>query len=216
MEKDINIRGLNIHYEDNGDPEAPVVILLHGWGCDHSTVKSIASCIADDIRVIAIDLPGHGKSDEPHQVWSTYDFAQLIKEFIEKLNIQNPSFIGHSFGGRTSIAYASKNKVNKLVLVDSAGITPKRSLNYYYKVYSYKLVKKLALRIFGNEKGKKIIEKRLNKKASADYRAASPIMRAIMSKCINEDLKNIMPQISAPTLLIWGEDDTATPLADAK
>ena len=42
------------------------------------------------------------------------------------------------------------------------------------------------------------------------------MMRAILSKVVNEDLKNVMPLIKAPTLLIWGENDTATPLKDAK
>ena len=51
---------------------------------------------------------------------------------------------------------------------------------------------------------------------SSDYAQASPRMRAILSKCVNEDLKSVMPDIKAPTLLIWGEQDTATPLSDAK
>ncbi|MDE7369928.1 MAG: alpha/beta hydrolase, partial [Muribaculaceae bacterium] len=50
----------------------------------------------------------------------------------------------------------------------------------------------------------------------SDYRNSSPKMRAIMSKVVNEDLCHLMPEISAPTLLIWGENDTATPLSDAK
>ncbi|MDE6811692.1 MAG: alpha/beta hydrolase, partial [Muribaculaceae bacterium] len=54
------------------------------------------------------------------------------------------------------------------------------------------------------------------KAGSADYRQSSPVMRGVMSKCVNEDLKNVMPQIQAPTLLIWGAEDTATPLKDAK
>ena len=61
-----------------------------------------------------------------------------------------------------------------------------------------------------------MVEKSLKKKGSADYQAASPKMRAIMSKCVNEDLRNRLPGIKEPTLLIWGEKDTATPLSDAE
>lgn len=54
------------------------------------------------------------------------------------------------------------------------------------------------------------------KAGSADYRNSSPVMRSVMSRCVNEDLKGVMPSIKASTLLIWGEKDKATPLSDAK
>ena len=219
MEKEIIIDGLKIHYEETGSPKGLPVILLHGWGCNHTTVRSIGACLEEGMRVISVDLPGHGQSGEPEEVWGTTDFANLVIKFIDALGLENVSLIGHSFGGRTSIeagAIAPENKIWKIVLVDSAGVKPKRSLKYYYKVYSYKTLKKLALTFLGEEKGRSLIEKRLKKSGSADYQAASPKMRAIMSKCVNEDLKKQMPKIKAPTLLIWGEDDTATPLSDAK
>lgn len=165
------------------------------------------------MRVVSVDLPGHGVSEEPKEVWGTEDYADAIIELSESLGLLSPSLIGHSFGGRTSICMASKYDVKKMVLVDSAGITPKRGFNYYYKVYTYKTLKKLLRCFLGEKLGKKYLEKM--RKGSADYQAASPRMRAVMSKCINEDLKSIMPSIKAPTLLIWGENDTATPLKDA-
>lgn len=217
MEKEIVINGLKTVYEESGKPDGEPVILMHGWGCNHSTVKSIASCLEDGMRVISLDLPGHGKSEEPKTVWGTNDFANLIEELIKTLSLNNPSLIGHSFGGRTSIALASKNiNLNKIVLVDSAGITPKRSLKYYYKIYSYKTLKNLTLLFLGKKNGREFLEKYIKKKGSADYQAASPMMRVIMSKCVNEDLRELMPSIKAPVLLIWGDNDTATPLSDAK
>ena len=207
MEKEIEIEGLKLFYEESGNPAGKPVVILHGWGCNHTTVKSISACLDDGMRVISLDLPGHGKSEEPGEVWGSDDFATAVLKFIEKLNLETPSLIGQSFGGRTSIALASKlpeEKLGKIVLVDSAGITPKRSLKYYYKVYSYKTIKKIALTLLGEEKGKKYIENLLKKKGSADYQAASPIMRSIMSKCVNEDLRKRFPDIKVPTLLIWG------------
>ena len=216
MEKEIEIDGLKIHYEETGKPEGKPVVILHGWGCNHTTVRSISACLEDTCRVINVDLPGHGASEEPLEVWGTEDFSNLVGKIIKELSLERPSMIGHSFGGRTSIFYASGNPVDKLVLVDSAGIVPKRGWKYYYKVYSYKALKKLAFSLLGKEKGGRIVEKALKRKGSADYQAASPKMRAIMSKCVNEDLRHLMPKIMAPTLLIWGENDTATPLSDAK
>lgn len=219
MTKEVEINGQKIIYEECGDTSGQPIIILHGWGCNHTTVKSIANSLNDHMRVISIDLPGHGASEEPREVWGSDDFAKAIDLFIDKLELTKPSLIGHSFGGRIIIAMVSKapkDRFNKIVLIDSAGITPKRSLKYYYKVYSYKTFKKLALIFLGKDKGGKWIEKSLKKKGSADYQAASPKMRAIMSKCVNEDLSQRFPNIKVPTLLIWGENDTATPLSDAK
>jgi pimeloyl-ACP methyl ester carboxylesterase len=68
----------------------------------------------------------------------------------------------------------------------------------------------------GKKRAAALIEKRRAKAGSSDYNNASPKMRAILSKCVNEDLCHLMPLIKAPTLLFWGENDTATPLTDAK
>lgn len=55
-----------------------------------------------------------------------------------------------------------------------------------------------------------------NKRGSSDYANSTPTMKAVLSKVVNEDLCHLMPKIEAPTLLIWGKEDTATPLSDAK
>lgn len=216
MEKDIVIDGIRLHYDETGPEEARPVILMHGWGCDHSTVRSIAASIESGMRVINIDLPGHGLSDEPPAPWGVEDFTNLIEKFCKNLEIINPVLIGHSFGGRISILMASRNDVSKVMLVDAAGIKPKRSLRYYLKVYSFKAFKKIAPLLFGKKRGESLIERWRGKRGSADYRNSSPMMRMVMSKCVNEDLKSVMPSIKAPTLLVWGENDTATPLSDAR
>ncbi|MDE6793691.1 MAG: alpha/beta hydrolase [Muribaculaceae bacterium] len=216
MEKDIVIDGLKIHYDDTGKEDADPVLLMHGWGCSHQTVKSISAMLESGLRVINVDLPGHGSSSEPSTVWGVEDFTSFMEKFVEKLNLKNPILIGHSFGGRIALLMSSRNKILKMVLVDAAGIKPKRKLSYYWKVYSFKTVKKMLLLIYGKEKGVQKIEEMRGKKGSADYKNSSPMMRAIMSKCVNEDLKYVMPHITASTLLIWGEQDTATPLSDAK
>lgn len=216
MEKRVDLDGLEIHYEDTGNPQGEPVIILHGWGCDHTTVRSIASCLDSKMRIINVDLPGHGRSKEPPEVWDSFDFARMVVKLIEKLELKNPSIIGHSFGGRTSIALGSIYPLKKIVLVDSAGIKPLRNIKYYYKVYTYKLIKKLIIGLFGHDKGTGIIDKKIQKRGSADYLAASPMMKRIMSKCVNQDLKKVLPKIKSPVLLVWGENDTATPMRDAK
>lgn len=216
MDKNIDIDGVKLHYRDTGEPDLPPVVLMHGWGCNVDTVASIENIFKGKMRVLNIDLPGHGKSSEPPSVWGIEEFTSMIEKFISELNLEKPSLVGHSFGGRIGILLSSRNDVDKLLLVDAAGIKPRRSLKYYWKVYSFKTMKNILLLFLGKEKGSKAVERLRGKKGSADYRNSSPRMRAIMSKCVNEDLKHVMPSIKAPTLLIWGENDTATPLSDAE
>lgn len=216
MEREIEAKGIKIHYEETGDPTGVPVVIMHGWGCDHTTVRSIAAILEPGMRVINIDLPGHGKSQEPEEVWGVEEYTRCIEEVISKLQLNSPILIGHSFGGRVSILLSSRNPIKKIVLVDAAGVKPHHSLKWYWKVYCFKAIKRLYLLIYGKEKGMRKIEEMRNRKGSADYRNASPMMKRILSKCVNEDLKHVMPQIQASTLLVWGENDTATPVSDAK
>ncbi|MCM1349461.1 MAG: alpha/beta hydrolase [Firmicutes bacterium] len=214
MTSNIEIKGVKLNYTRSGSGQP--IVLMHGWGCNNSTLASIAAVAEGHCEVFNVDFPGFGDSPEPTDVWGVEQYTELIEEFVSKLGIENPILLGHSFGGRVGILYASRNPVRKLILVDAAGVKPKRSLRYYLKVYSFKTSKHLTKLLFGAEKAEKIIEAKRKKRASADYAAASPRMRAILSKVVNEDLKHVMPLIKAPTLLIWGENDTATPLSDAK
>lgn len=216
MEKDINIEGLRLHYDETGPDGAPPVILMHGWGCNLSTVRSIAAILEPAMKVYNLDLPGHGKSDEPPTPWGVDDYTRFVEQFIAHLDIEKPTLIGHSFGGRISILMASRQPIPRMVLVDAAGIKPKRKPKYYLKVYSFKAARKILPYIIGRNAADKVIDRWRGRAGSADYRNSSPMMRAVMSRCVNEDLKAVMPRIKASTLLIWGENDTATPLADAK
>lgn len=215
VEKDIIIDGQSIHYDETGDGQP--VVLMHGWGCSHSTVNSIAAVASRTNRVYNIDLPGFGGSPEPEDVWGVEQYTALIEKFIDRLGISRPILAGHSFGGRISILYSSRNpNVDSVVLVDAAGIKPRRSLRYYYKVYSFKAAKMAMKLMLGKEKAEKRIEKMRASRGSSDYSQSSPRMRAILSKCVNEDLTANLKQIKVPVLLVWGENDTATPMSDAR
>lgn len=214
MDKVLEYKGVKMFYTVEG--EGSPVVLMHGWGCTHETVKSIADVCKHTHRVISVDFPGFGKSSEPRQVWGVEDYAELIGHLIEVEHAENPILIGHSFGGRVAIVLGSRSGVNKIVLVDSAGVKPRRSLRYYFKVYSFKTAKWFVNLLYSKEKAAKKIDAMRGRRGSSDYAGASSQMRAIMSRVVNEDLCHLMPEIKAPTLLIWGKNDTATPLADAQ
>lgn len=208
----ISIRDIDINYLDEGNFEE-VVILLHGWGANISTMIPVSNIIKDRYRVILLDLPGFGESQEPKEVYNSFDYVNIVLEFMEKLNIESATFIGHSFGGKISSIIAANHPhlVDKLVLIDSAGIIPKRSLVYYFKVYSFKLMRWLYTSLpLGNKEER--LEKFRNKHGSDDYRAASGIMRKIMVTVVNENIRPLLKKIKSETLLIWGDKDDATPL----
>lgn len=216
MEKDLIIDGITLHYSESGNPQGAPILLLHGWGCNHTTLASIQKIVEPGMHVFSVDFPGFGQSTEPKEVWGIEEYTRLIEKMIEKLGIDNPVLLGHSFGGRVSILLSSRRPVNKVILVDAAGVKPRHSLRWYFKVYSYKLAKKLYPLVFGKKKAQEKIDRARAKRGSSDYNNATPMMRAILSKCVNEDLCSVMPAIKAPVLLVWGENDTATPLSDAK
>jgi pimeloyl-ACP methyl ester carboxylesterase len=216
MENDVDIEGLNIHYSVTGPDEGAPILLMHGWGCNHTTLASIERLLNTHMRVVNIDFPGHGKSAEPPVVWGIEDYTRLTEKFIAKVCPTVKILLGHSFGGRVGLLYSSRHDVDKLLLVDAAGVKPRRPLKYYIKVYSFKTMKHLMRLVYGRSRAEEKLNAIRAKKGSADYAASSPIMRGVLSKVVNEDLKHVMPAIHASTLLIWGENDTATPLQDAK
>ena len=156
-------------------------------------------------------MPGFGLSQEPKDSWDLDNYIDLVIEFINKMNIKTINLIGHSNGGRIILKLMSRSNldfnVNKIILIGSAGIVHKKTLKQIFKIKVYKICKKLF---------PKYVEKYKNKFESEDYRNASPILKQTMVKLINEDIRVHLPNIKSPTLLIWGQNDTATPIEDAK
>lgn len=213
VEARYTFEGVDLAYTIAG--EGDTIILLHGWGCDATIWGATHDMLAEHYRVVAVDFAGFGRSAEPKSVWGVEEYTQSIEALVKHLGIESPTLIGHSFGGRVSILYASRNRVSRVVLTDAAGVKPRRSLGYYRKVYTYKLMKRTLPLLIGDKKAQMLLEQRRKSAASSDYNRATPMMRAILSKCVNEDLCSVMPKIKVPVLLFWGDKDTATPIGDA-
>ena len=208
----IKINGLNTNYIDEGIGRN--VLLLHGWGANLQTMMPIFNILKDKCRVIALDLPGFGESDIPNEPWNSFDYAEFVKNFIDKFGIKDIILFGHSHGGRISIILSTKydNLVKKLILIDSAGLIPKRSVKYYFKVYSFKFLKILYTSFLKGDAKDKKVEKFYKRFGSVDYKSSQGIMRQTMVKVINDNLITLLSSIKVPTLLIWGENDEDTPL----
>lgn len=213
---EVEVKGKKINYEVRG--QGKPIVLLHGWLASLETMAPLARHLEKNFKVYSIDIIGFGKSELPDKPLNTDEFGDFLKELLEKLNIKNPILIGHSNGGRIIINYAGRNlgEINKIVLIDSAGIVPKRSKKYYIKMYTFKFLKKI-LNIFPNTEMTNNIRKRvLGKFGSSDYKNSPEVLKGTMSIILNEDQKYLIPNIKAPTLIIWGDKDTATPIEDGK
>ena len=182
------------------------IVLLHGWGQNIEMMKMVSDPFSSDYDIVIIDLPGHGKSEEPKKVLTLYDFVDCVKSLLDSLNIQNPILIGHSFGGKISLLYASMYDVKKLVLFGSP--FKKEITKISLKTKMLNSPKKIP----GINKLQNFAKKHMG---STDYRNASPIMREILVEHVNLDITENVKKIKCPTLIIWGTLDDAVPLERA-
>lgn len=215
--KYIEIMNIKIAYYEYGKGEKNV-LLLHGWGASKDTFLPVIDMMLKlnkNIRVTALDFPGFGESDEPFEAFDTSVYEKITIDFMDKTGITNAILIGHSFGGRISIRIASSRPeiISKVVLVDSAGIKPRRKLSYYFKVWSFKLGKLMMKIRYRGDEYKRKMKKLYKKYGSSDYKSTgSEVMRKTLVQVVNEDLSPLLPKIKAPVLLMWGDCDTDTPL----
>ncbi|MDD3187360.1 MAG: alpha/beta hydrolase [Bacilli bacterium] len=202
----MEIEDIFLNYVDLGKKDEKPIVLLHGWGQNIEMMMPIARNFMNSNRVIVIDLPGFGKSSEPTYDYKLSDYIRIIETFLKEINVTNPILIGHSFGGKLSLLFASNHEVDKLVLLASP-----------FK----KEIKELSLKVKVLKKLKEVpILKNLESFAkkhigSTDYKNASDVMRKILVNHINQDITEDVKEIKCPALLIWGDNDKAVPIKDA-
>ena len=214
----INVDGLNINYKITGDGPRTAVV-LQGWGTSLDVYDSVAAAINQEWRVVQFDFPGFGRSDEPPEAWDVDAFADFFLRFMQALGIGSAVLIGHSYGGRVIIKLAARESlpfaIERIVLIDAAGIVPKKTFKQKFKIRQYKILKrvfnvKVIYFLFPE-----LVDDWRSRQGSADYKNSTPVMRQCMVMAVNEDLQALMPRIQQDTLLIWGDADTATPIGDA-
>ena len=199
----MNINGVFVNYTDVGSGQA--VVLLHGWGQNIQMMEPIGNNLLNK-RVVIIDLPGHGKSEEPKEAWTVYDYASCIHTLLTKLKIDEPILIGHSFGGKISLVYASKYRTKKVIGL--ACPFKKQIVKLSFKTKALKFAKKIPVLNKLEGFAKKHI-------GSTDYKNASEMMRKIMVLTVNTDITEDVKKIKCPTLLIWGTNDLQVSIDDA-
>ncbi len=210
----IIINDFNIYYEKIGSGKENIII-LPGWGNTRPTFNLMIDALKKYYNVYILDYPGFGNSSFPNRNLTIYDYAELIQNFINILDIKEPIVITHSFGTRIALILNAKLKIKfkKLIIIDGAGIKKKKCILLKSKQFLYKLLKKLSI-IFPKKFKKLYLKKLVNIFGSADYKSLNDNMKKTFSNIVSEDLSYLLKDISSETLLIWGEKDCDTPLKD--
>ncbi len=213
-ENKVTVDGIDLFYKTAG--RGHPFLILHGWGASSiSWLRVVEEMAGKDCQIIIPDLPGFGKTLPPSKVWSSKEYTEFIVKFLKAIKIEQVFVLGHSFGGALSLRLAAEhgNIVKKLILNDAAIIREER-LNFRQKVS--KALAKIGSKIASKTSIYPIFAKMVYAIAgNYDYYNANPLMKEIFKKVVSEDLAFFLPEVKQPTLVVWGENDRATPLADA-
>lgn len=176
-------------------------MLLHGYGSKKESFYYQINFLKNYFRVTAVDFPCFGASEPTEEAWGVKEYADWLKKFMDLSGLNRPHVLAHSFGARVALKLFSveKSRLNKLVLTGGAGLVKPRTPQYMRQITRYRRVKRLFPRFAEKHFG------------SREYKSLSPLMKQSFKKIVNEDLKCCAAEIAAPTLLIYGRDDTTTP-----
>lgn len=225
----VQVDGLNIHYKDTGPKDAPVVLLLHGFGSSLQTWDVWAAKLESHYRVIRLDLPGFGLTGPSplHDYSEAGDLATLM-HFVDKLGVASFSVIGHSMGGKMAwgLAAAAPDRVKALVLMAPDGFPEAKDIGTKpYAMPSVMGVIKFSLPKFLVRKSIEPAFFDVNALSDSlvdryyDMLRAPGVRAAILERSnqtIYTDPVPRLKQIKAPTLLIWGEQDQMIPSSNAQ
>lgn len=207
----IIVQGLAIEYADDG--AGPVVLMLHGWKDTLHTFDALAAKLVDRYRIVRIDMPGFGESDMPDPQSRLDDYVDLVDAFIRKMNLKVDTLVGHSFGGRVIIKGIHRKVFSprKVVLIASAGVAERNAARGGALKMVAKVGKLATMPLPHGIRQK--LRRRLYSSIGSDYHASGRL-KDIFLNVVQENLSAAAPSLTMPTLLVWGAEDTQTPLTD--
>lgn len=221
VEKETTVFGQKIHYVEGGS--GPTVILLHGLGGSARAWQPNIGPLAEKFHVIALDQIGFGKSDKPFVNYRIRTYVDFLDQFCKQLKIERPTLVGSSMGGWIAAAFtaAFPDRVEKLVLVDSAGYAPPKDIDpralYGLNPSTREGMKTLVTKIFYNKlfhTDAAIDASIAARLAAGDGYTINSISESIIR---GEDfLDDTVKTIKRPTLIIWGRHDGLVPVSDGE
>jgi pimeloyl-ACP methyl ester carboxylesterase len=218
MSERVQAHGLSVHHRVMGAADGAPLILLHGWGASSELLTPLGERLARrGVRAFMPDLPGFGQTPPPPEPWDVFAYARFALAYADAVGVGRGHWFGHSFGGRLCqiIAADSPERVEKLVLADSAGIRPAQGAASGISGLLKGVQRGLGtVGLGGLADG--LAARYRQQFGSADYKAASGVMRDSFKLIIAQDLQAWAQRIAAPTLLVWGDQDQDTPLSDGQ
>ncbi len=216
-----------------GDP----IILIHGFGSNSYSWRHLVPVLLNKYRVITIDLKGFGKSKKPYDNnYSIYDQATLIYSLIEKLNLDNITIIGHSYGGGVTLATMLLSKehnslrIKRLVLISS--IAYQQEMPLFIKILRIPIIGNLGLSILPPEFQTRSILKLayydnslIPEESIIEYAKAlhtsdgKYATKKIAEQIVPDDIDEFSEKyktITEPVLIIWGYNDKIVPIEIGK
>jgi pimeloyl-ACP methyl ester carboxylesterase len=191
--------------------EGGCILLLHGWGDDQNTFSRLTQALKDSYKIITLDLPGFGKTQSPAETWGLDDYAKFIGDFMHKLNLEPYAIIGHSNGGAIAIRGLARGslRAEKLVLLASAGIRDE----YKGRKRMLRIAAKAAKAATAPLPGK--LQRRLKARAYSTIGSdmfVAEHLQDTFKRIVTDDVSQDAAIITQKTLLIYGDQDEATPI----
>jgi pimeloyl-ACP methyl ester carboxylesterase len=213
-----DFEGNTVKYLTAGEGDNYAVI-LQGWATKSELYSSVIDTLSEKYTVIFPLFSGFGESAEPKNSFCVDDYARLTNTLLYSLGIKEAVFFCHSYGGRVFYKLNARDdratRPTSVILSDTAGIVPKKSLYKRLRIKIYKLGRRIlstkVMRFFFPD----ALEELRRKNGSADYNSATPVMRETLVRSVNEDLSDLIPLVNCPALVMWGVNDDAVPLSDA-
>lgn len=202
---------LVVEYLAFGDQALPVLLVLHGWADRAQSWHSFAQKLSGSYRVIVPSLPGFGGSQAPPSPWGLMDYAKFVQAFADKLVITPHVIIGHSNGGAIAIRGLATGTLHAdaLVLLASAGIrSTKRGKKNVLRLIA-KTGKFVTFALPGATRQR--LRRRLYDAAGSDMLVAEH-MQGTFKKVVGDDVQLDAARLHLPVLLLYGEQDVATPV----
>ena len=190
-------------------PGTPAVLALHGWG---RSSADFAQTLAG-LDAVALDLPGFGATPAPPEPWGAEGYAAAVAPVLDELAAP-AVVVGHSFGGRVAVHLAATrpDRVAGLVLT-GAPLVRRPGAAARRPALAFRAARALHRRGLLGEDRMEALRRRYG---SADYRAATGVMRAVHVRVVNETYEAQLAAVTCPVELVWGDDDTEVPLGVAE